>query len=342
MHRKRIVILATATLSAALWTYACGDGTTEPPAPPPDPPRATTVTVSPATARLAALGATVQLRAEVRDQNGNVMAGVTLAWESSDDAVATVDGSGLVTAAGDGTATIMAVAGGASGMAVVTVMPPPVLADSLSVRTVYAIPNNRDFVQAYSDSVGAALHHLQVWYRDQMDGLTFAMADTIPEVCRLSVDDAFLTVHSGGVVERWNAALDAVSGCGPKHDDEAFIWIVYFDVDEPCWTQERPQTLGRGGSGLTMLGRWDLLGLTDRGNSLPCGHGGQPHGRWVGGLGHELGHAFGLPHPPGCEEGRPTCDTEALMWLGYSKWPDTYLRYDERAILRESPFFEER
>ena len=91
-----------------------------------------------------------------------------------------------------------------------------------------------------------------------------------------------------------------------------------------------------------MLGRWDLLGLTDPGGSHPCGHGGQPHGRWVGGLGHELGHASGLPHPPGCDSGRPTCDSEALMWTGYASWPDTYLRDDERTKLRESPFFEER
>ena len=118
MNRNRIVILAAAALSAALWTYACGDGATEPP---PDPPRPTTVTVSPATARLAALGATVQLSAEVRDQNGNVMAGAAVSWSSGDATVATVDGSGLVTAAANGTATITATAGSVSGTAAVTV-----------------------------------------------------------------------------------------------------------------------------------------------------------------------------------------------------------------------------
>ena len=58
--------------------------------------------MSPATARLAALGATVQLSAEVRDQNGNVMAGAAVAWSSADATVATVDGSGLVTAVANG------------------------------------------------------------------------------------------------------------------------------------------------------------------------------------------------------------------------------------------------
>ena len=121
MNRNRIFILAAATLSATLWAYACGDAATEPPPPPPDPPRPTTVTVSPAMAELAALGATVQLSAEVRDQNGQVMARATVAWTSDNAPVAMVDGSGLVTAVGNGTATIMATAGGASGSATVTV-----------------------------------------------------------------------------------------------------------------------------------------------------------------------------------------------------------------------------
>ena len=104
-----------------MWTYACGDGATEPPPPAPDPPRPASIAVAPATAELTALGATVQLRAEVRDQNGQVMTGGTVTWSSGSAAVATVDGSGLVTAAGNGTATITASASGVSGTATVTV-----------------------------------------------------------------------------------------------------------------------------------------------------------------------------------------------------------------------------
>ena len=95
---------------------ACGDGTE-----PPDPPRPATVTVSPATAELTALAATVQLMAEVLDQYGQVMAGAAVTWTSSGAAVATADASGLVTAADNGTATIKATAGEASGSATVTV-----------------------------------------------------------------------------------------------------------------------------------------------------------------------------------------------------------------------------
>ena len=111
--------LLAAVLTAVWLTYACGDGATEPP--PPDPSFPTTVTVSPATAELDALGATAQMTAEVRDQNGQAMSGVALTWASSDDALATVDASGLVTAVGNGTATITATAGAASGNATLTV-----------------------------------------------------------------------------------------------------------------------------------------------------------------------------------------------------------------------------
>ena len=121
MTHHRVSLLAVAALAGLVWAVGCGDGATEPPAPPPDPPRPTTVTVSPSTAELTAVGATVQLTVEVRDQNGNAMTGATVTWASGAPAVATVSSAGLVTAAGNGTATITATAGPASGTATVTV-----------------------------------------------------------------------------------------------------------------------------------------------------------------------------------------------------------------------------
>ena len=121
MNGRRILVVAAIGLCAALWTYACGDGATEPPPPAPDPPRPATVAVAPASVQFTALGATEQLTAEVRDQNGNAMAGATVTWTSSAAAVATVSATGLVTAVASGTATITATAGSASGGATVTV-----------------------------------------------------------------------------------------------------------------------------------------------------------------------------------------------------------------------------
>ena len=84
-------------------------------------PAPTTVSVAPDTAVLTALGQTAQLAAEVRDQIGRVMAGFPVSWSSADTTVAAVDSAGLVTAAGNGAATITASAGSASGTATVTV-----------------------------------------------------------------------------------------------------------------------------------------------------------------------------------------------------------------------------
>lgn len=65
-------------------------------------------------------GATQQFIAIVRDRQGNIMT-ADVTWSSSDDAVATVNQTGLATAVGDGAATITATAGGESGSATLTV-----------------------------------------------------------------------------------------------------------------------------------------------------------------------------------------------------------------------------
>ena len=95
--------------------------------------------------------------------------------------------------------------------------------------------------------------------------------------------------------------------------------------------------LGRGGNSNAWLGAWDLVGLTDPEYSH-CGQRIYGPNRWIGGLAHEMGHAFGLPHPPGCDEGLSTCDHGALMATGYADWPNTYLRDDEKEVLLEGRF----
>ena len=92
MEERQTPLLTVAGLAAVLWAYACGDGGKEPQ--PPDPPRPTTVAVTPATAELTAVGATVQLNAEVLDQNGQAIAWATVLWASSHAVVATMSEGG--------------------------------------------------------------------------------------------------------------------------------------------------------------------------------------------------------------------------------------------------------
>src|SRR5437588_325314 len=87
------------------------------------------VTVSPATVQRL-VGASFSLRATVKDAAGNVVAGHTVTWTTSNSAVATVvathtgTDSALVKAQGPGTASITAAADGQSGSAAITVVPP--------------------------------------------------------------------------------------------------------------------------------------------------------------------------------------------------------------------------
>ena len=193
MRHQRSLLVIAAVASATLWAYACGDGTTEPP---PYFPGPATITVSPATTELTALGATVQLSAEVRDQNGAVMAGATVTWASSDAAAATVNASGLVTAVANGSATITATAGGASGSATVTV--------AQAVSTVAVTPVEAG-IAALGDTVRLAA--------EALDANGNAVAGS--EFSWESGDAAVATVDASGLVmavANGNATITATSG----------------------------------------------------------------------------------------------------------------------------------
>src|SRR5437899_1369508 len=82
------------------------------------------VVVSPASAGVL-VGGTVQLAASPRDAAGNALAGRTVTWASSNNGVATVNGSGVVTGVTVGSATITATSEAKSGTGAITVTAPP-------------------------------------------------------------------------------------------------------------------------------------------------------------------------------------------------------------------------
>jgi uncharacterized protein YjdB len=80
------------------------------------------------------VGQSTQATAVLRDASGNVLAGSAITWSSSDTSVATVDGTGLVQAVGQGGATITATSQGVPGVATMTVTAPsPTPVASVSV-----------------------------------------------------------------------------------------------------------------------------------------------------------------------------------------------------------------
>jgi alpha-tubulin suppressor-like RCC1 family protein len=88
---------------------------------------ATVVSVTPVLATLTAVGQTALLEATAADRNGHAVESGFL-WSSSAQSVASVDGNGVVTAAGEGMAVITARVGAVSGSATVVVdLPQPVV-----------------------------------------------------------------------------------------------------------------------------------------------------------------------------------------------------------------------
>src|SRR6185503_8607910 len=80
------------------------------------------ISVSPASATLAALDATQPFSVELKDANGNIVTNKTVAWSSSLPAIASINvSSGLATAIADGATSITATIGAKSASATLTV-----------------------------------------------------------------------------------------------------------------------------------------------------------------------------------------------------------------------------
>jgi uncharacterized protein YjdB len=92
------------------------------------------VGVAPSSATIVT-GATLQLQPTLTDSAGNVLTGRTITWSSNNGPVATVSSSGLVTAAGTGSATITATSEGQSGTAGITVTTVPVASVTVAPAT---------------------------------------------------------------------------------------------------------------------------------------------------------------------------------------------------------------
>lgn len=90
-------------------------------------PTAGSVTISPRTSSLDGPGEDVQLTAQARDAEGNLLSNVALTWNSLDPAVVSVDQEGLAMAVGSGSGRVVAAAeSGATGLATVSVKWPVV------------------------------------------------------------------------------------------------------------------------------------------------------------------------------------------------------------------------
>jgi hypothetical protein len=211
------------------------------------------------------------------------------------------------------------------------------------VRVIYVVPADAPVRDYYADRLRKAAEHLQIWYRNEVgDATTFTLHKPVVEVVQSSqVTSWYSTNPAGDNPDLWfffNVVADAFALTGGGFFDPDNIWVFYVDSDPACGQQVGAT------SGVAVLPANDLRGLAGEPNIPPCpGQLPDTAGvcRWVGGLGHELGHAFGLPHPPACEDSDPAtiCPSDALLWLGYITYPNTYLLVGDKMTLRANPFF---
>jgi len=117
---SRLVVVATALLTAAVVSSCGSSASTDGPAQPTTPAVAT-VTLSPAVVVLRPSGS-AQLGVAIRDANGTTLSGKAVAWSSSDNSTVSVSATGRVTAVAVGNATITATSEGKSGSTIVSVL----------------------------------------------------------------------------------------------------------------------------------------------------------------------------------------------------------------------------
>src|SRR2546423_1265798 len=178
-----------------------------------------------------------------------------------------------------------------------------------TVRMIYLVSRDREVQTNYVQAINLGIRELQQWYGLQLGGKTFRLHTPVVEVAHSSqAADWFYHHPNGNNQDDWgfnNSLSEAARLLGARYNDPDYIWIIYSDG---------PGNKGRGGAGVACLPEDDLLGLVGK-------HPTQKNpARWVYGLGHELGHAFGLPHPADTAR-----DHDALMWAGF------YLGHPERS-----------
>jgi hypothetical protein len=202
------------------------------------------------------------------------------------------------------------------------------------VRGIYIVPSDKQEKDIYATRIEQALRGLQAWYRDQLgNGRTFVLAS--PPVGVVHTNHDVRWYQSDGTRDGYyNHGLADARAADPTWSQETLV--VYVDADIVCGQS------GAGTLGAAVMPSNDLRGL----NSEPlvqicptdstvdvgfC--------RWVGGAGHELGHAFGLNHPAGCDNGGG-CPQEPIMGLGYVTYPTVAALTDaDKATLNASRFF---
>ncbi len=227
-----------------------------------------------------------------------------------------------------------------------------------TVRLFYHYPADKSFRQDYKDAVEVSLSEIQNWYELKVDnGKTFSMInDGAADVIQSTENEAWFRVaqpqypanHDNHFLT--NTLGDITDRIGQRLDNE--VWVVFTDIEIlPDDAEGNCEQGGAGGGGITVMPADDIKGLV-RDPNLTCTKGFIPsYERWLGGQAHEIGHAFGLPHPyDGSDPNNPiydmlgyegSCDDRlCLMAASFDQWLNADLTEIGKDFLQRSRYFE--
>jgi len=169
-------------------------------------PAVVSVVVTPADVQLVSIGEAVQLSAVARDVDGDEIPDKTFTWSSTGYGTITVDSDGLVTAVGNGAATVVATCDGITGTVVVTVI---IRVASVEVdpyaATLYAFEDSVHLIATARDAYGNPVDGGTVTWSSS--DTTVATVDMLGVVRAVANGTAMITAESndaGGSV-RGNA-----------------------------------------------------------------------------------------------------------------------------------------
>ena len=168
----------------------------------PDPPTVATVEVTPGTADRQ-VGETVQLSAALKDASGNVLSGQSVTWQSSATNVASVSGSGLVTAVALGSTTITATSNNKTGVSTINVIPPP----PTPIATVTVTPANDTLLVGENKQLAVSLKDAN---GNELTGRTIQWSSSSTTVASVSNQGVVTGVADG--VTTVTAASEGRSG----------------------------------------------------------------------------------------------------------------------------------